>query len=290
MKQLLIAMRPKHWIKNLFLFLPLVFGEKLFSSPENYRVVIGFLIFSVTASAIYLLNDVLDMENDKLHSVKKLRPLAAGSVSPRTAVGTAVLLCALALFCGFKLDFYFGLSLVSYVVLNFLYMKYMKHVVILDVFCLGIFFVVRIIAGTALADVAFSHWMIFMVVLLAMFLGFNKRRQEFQQMGEDAVSHRSVLAKYNLYFIDQMISVLTSSLVIVYMLYTVDERTLRGFGTAHLYYSVPFVYYGIFRYLYLVHKRKTAEDPTFVLLSDGMMQLNLVLWAAICVGVIYFKI
>jgi len=160
--------------------------------------------------------------------------------------------------------------------------------VIVDVFCIGGFFLLRIIAGTAMARVDFSYWMIFMATLLALFLGFNKRRQELRLFEQKAISSHPALSKYSTYFIDQMIAVITSSIVVVYMLYTVDARTVKEFGNRHLIYSIPFVYYGIFRYLYLVHKYGEGDDPTMVLFSDNKMQLNLALWAIICVSVIYF--
>jgi 4-hydroxybenzoate polyprenyltransferase len=146
-------------------------------------------------------------------------------------------------------------------------------------------------AGSIIAGVQMSHWLIFMTVLLALFLGFNKRRQELRLVEHESISHRAVLTKYSAYFIDQMIAVITSSIVVVYMLYAVDNKTISFFGTDHLIYTIPFVYYGIFRYLYLVHKvYKDEEDPTEILFADTKMQLNLILWLTVCVAVIYFKL
>lgn len=146
----------------------------------------------------------------------------------------------------------------------------------------------RIIAGAAVARVVISYWIIFMTALVALFLGFNKRRQELRFLKKKATAHRRVLTKYSFLFIDQMVPIITSSIVVVYMLYTVDARTVKEFGTNHLIYSIPFVYYGIFRYLYLIHKRHKGIDPTRILLSDGKMQLNFALWIIICIAVIYF--
>jgi hypothetical protein len=142
---------------------------------------------------------------------------------------------------------------------------------------MGAFFLLRIIAGSIVANVQMSHWIIFMTVLLALFLGFNKRRQELIMLGKEAIHHRRTLTQYNIYFIDQMVLVITSSIVVCYMLYTVDPATITRFGNSHLMYSIPFVYYGVFRYLYLIHKLIKAGDPTRILIADKKMQLNLVL-------------
>ncbi len=287
---LFYSLRPKHWAKNLFIFLPLIFGKKLFDSPENLKATLGFALFCLASSAVYIFNDLVDKEQDRLHSSKSLRPIASERLSASAALVAAVVLALSSTALAWLLDPSFAVVVVAYLVFNFVYTYLLKKLVIIDVFCLGLFFLLRIVAGTVLVDVEFSHWMIFMVVLLALFLGFNKRRQEFHSLHDEASAHRGVLAKYNLYFIDQMIAVITSTLVVVYMLYTIDERTVNHFGTRHLYYTIPFVYYGIFRYLYLVHKRKQAEDPTHVFFSDRMTQLNLFIWIALCIGIIYFKV
>jgi len=148
----------------------------------------------------------------------------------------------------------------------------------------------RIIAGSIVANIQMSHWIIFMTVLLALFLGFNKRRQELSMLGKEAIHHRHALTQYNIYFIDQIVLVITSSIVVCYMLYTVDARTIKEFSTNHLMYSIPFVYYGIFRYLYLIHKIKKEGDPTRILLSDRMMRINIALWIGVCIVVIYFGV
>lgn len=288
MKNLFFALRPKQWIKNLFIFLPLIFGKKLFVFPVNLKAVAAFFLFSLTAGVVYLINDIMDLEKDKLHPLKRLRPIASGKVSIKQAQITACILGILSILFSFMLDIYFGWIVVGYLIFNFIYTKILKNAVIIDVFCIGGFFLLRIITGSVIAKVEMSHWIIFMTVLLALFLGFSKRRQELQMFEEKAISRRFVLTKYNAHFIDQMTAVITSSIVVVYMLYTVDARTVGEFGTNHLIYSIPFVYYGIFRYLYLVHKRGKGGDPTQILLSDGKMRLNLALWIIVCIAVIYF--
>ncbi len=290
MKNIFISLRPHQWIKNLFILLPIIFGNKLFVYPANLKTLIAFSLFCITSSVVYLINDLIDLEEDKNHPVKKLRPLASGKISLKKVKVVIIVLWLISLIASFYLNLYFGWIIVCYLVLNILYSSYLKKIVIIEVLCIGAFFLLRIIAGTIIAEVDFSHWMIFMTVLLAIFLGFNKRRQELKHYKDNAPIQRYVLTKYNTYFLDQMISVTTASIVVVYMLYTVDYRTINLFGTNHLSYSIPFVYYGIFRYLYLVHKENKDGDPTNLLLSDRVLQINILLWIITCISVIYFKI
>lgn len=291
LKYIFYSLRPKQWIKNLFIFLPLIFGKKLFVYPENVMAVAAFVLFSLTSGVVYLVNDIIDIEKDKRHPTKKLRPIASGKVTVTEAAISAVVLGIFTLVASFILSKPLTVVLAVYVAFNYLYSKVLKDAVIIDVFCLGVFFYLRVMAGSAVTGVTLSHWILFMTVLLALFLGFNKRRQELSILGRPAaISHRMILSQYSVYFIDQMIGVVTASIVVVYMLYTVDARTVKEFGTEHLIYTIPFVYYGIFRYLYLIHKLKKDGDPTRVLLSDNKMQLNLAAWVIITILVIYFKL
>lgn len=283
------ALRPKHWVKNLLIFIPLIFGQRLLTYPDNLRAAAAFGFFCMAASAVYLLNDLLDIRHDQTHEWKKMRPIASGKLGMWPAAFTAALFGSGAILGGFALNTAFGLFLVAYIALNILYSAFLKSIVIVDVFCIGASFALRVFAGGVAADVVLSHWLLFMIILLSLFLGFSKRRQELAA-SQRAHEYRPVLAKYSSYFIDQVISVLTSSMVVVYMLYTVDGRTVEFFGSNHLIYTIPFVYYGIFRYFYLMHKRQEGEDPVLVLFSDGMTQLNLALWLLVVVSVIYFRI
>ena len=281
------CLRPYQWVKNLVVFMPLVFGQKLFDSVLLLQCVGAFIAFSLIASSTYVFNDVNDLLQDQKHHEKRLRPIAAGAISPAHAkmLGWSVLILGFAV--GGMISRELAGVLFLYLVLNFFYSRFLKNIVILDVFTLAVFFVLRICAGTVVTHVAYSFWMIFELILLAMFLGFNKRRQEIQLAEAHPEDFRHVLLKYSLYFIDQMISVITSSLVVVYMLYCIDHDTVAKFGTRQLILSIPFVYYGIFRYLYLVHKIKMGEDPTRVLVKDRMIQINLVLWIIVCILIIY---
>ena len=290
MKYLLFSMRMKQWIKNLFILLPLIFGKKLLIFPANFKNVLAFFAFSLVASATYIINDIVDIEKDKIHPTKRLRPIASGKVRIWHAIIAAIVLGISSIALSFMINTYLGYILVAYFMFNILYSYMLKEIVIIDVFSIGVFFLLRIMAGSIAAGVVLSHWIIIMTMLLALFLGFNKRRQELKLLKNKAIYHRRVLIKYNPYFIDQMIAVITSSIVISYTLYTVDARTIKEFGTENLIWSVPFVYYGIFRYLYLIHKVKKEGDPTRILLSDKMLQLNIALWICVCIAVIYFRL
>lgn len=289
MKHLFFALRPKQWIKNLFIFLPLIFGNKLFSFPTNLKVTIAFVLFCLASSAVYLINDLLDIGKDKQHPLKRLRPIARGTVSVHRARTTALILVVAVMAASFALNTTFAVLILVYFIFNVFYTTVLKEIVIIDVCSIAAFFLLRIVIGGVVAEVPISHWIILMTVLLALFLGFNKRRQELKLYKRKAKAYRPVLKKYSWYFIDQMIAVITSTIVVTYLLYTVDSRTVNQFGP-HLLLTVPFVYYGIFRYLYLMHKLRKDGDPTRTLLSDPPMQWNLVLWIAISIAVIYFKI
>lgn len=236
------------------------------------------------------MNDILDLENDKVHPLKKMRPLAAGKISVQQAALAAGGLGVLTLFSAFTLDRDLGWLLSAYFLLNLLYSRLLKQMVILDVFCIGAFFLIRLLSGGAVAGVEVSHWIVFMTVLLSLFLGFNKRRQEIKLLGHRARTHRIVLAKYDRYFLDQMIMVVTAAIVVSYMLYTVDERTVEVFGTRHLMYTIPFVYYGIFRYSYLLRRWHKEGDPSRILLADRQLQWNLLAWVAMVISVIYLGV
>lgn len=288
MKQLFLSLRPKQWIKNAFIFIPLVFGKKLFYYPVNLKAVLAFLLFSLAAGVVYLINDIVDLEKDKLHPIKSKRPIASGEVGVKQAYLMIVVLGILTILLSFILNFYFGWIIIFYFIFNVLYTKLLKEAVILDVFSIAGFFFLRVLAGSVVSEIEMSHWLIFMVIFLSLFIGFSKRSQELRLLKKSAVAHRGVLARYELSFLTQMITIIAAAIVVTYMLYTVDHRTVMQFGTTNLIFSTPFVCYGIFRYLYLSNTVDETGDPTQILLSDWKMQLNLVFWVLVCVGVIYF--
>ncbi len=287
---LFLALRPSQWVKNTFLFLPAFFGREILNPAVFFRNLEAFLLFCLAASLAYLWNDGVDVEEDRLHPVKKFRPLAAKQISVIQASALATFLALALIVWAPRLGTSFSLAVGGYLFFNFLYNSILRKIVILDVFCLAVFFVFRLAAGSAAAQVELSPWILLMTFLLALFLGFNKRRQELHGLKEMASGRRAVLEKYTPYFIDQIVSVITSSIIVAYLLYTLDERTVHMFGSHHLIVTLPFVYYGIFRYLYLIHARCVEGDPVQVVLTDRPTQVNLLLWLASNMAVIYLGV
>lgn len=244
----------------------------------------------MAASGVYIINDLYDRGRDQFHPSKRLRPIAASGVSKREALIAAFCLLAVSLGGSWAVSPFLFAVIFTYAGVNYAYTVYLKQIVIIDVFCVSFFFLLRLLAGSAASGVSLSHWILSMTCLLALFLGFNKRRQELKWLKTKAGKHRFVLRKYSLYFIDQMISVLMTAVVICYTLYTIDPRTVAAFGTNHLILTVPFVFYGIFRYQYLVLVRSMDGDPTRILIKDRMTQINLFLWFITCIGVIYGRL
>ncbi len=284
-----VSMRPKQWTKNLFVLSPLLFSRHLFEPDVLLRALSAFVIFSLTASAIYLLNDVADIKRDREHPVKRLRPIAAGEISVSTALSMFAVLFAGALAASWALNVEFLAIIGGYFALNIVYSLYLKEAVIIDVMAIAASFVLRIVGGAFAIGVPVSEWLLICTSLLALFLGFSKRRHEITMLEDNATVHRPVLLEYSPYFLDQMISLVTASTLIGYILYTVSPDTVDKFGSKNLLLSVPFVLYGLFRYLYLVHQKKTGGDPTAELLTDRPLLANVFLWAASVMLIIYFR-
>ena len=287
-KYFLLLLRPKQWVKNLFIFIPLIFGKKFFSFHHVIYSSTTFFIFCIVSGVAYIFNDIQDLENDKVSPVKASRPLVSNKINIKEASLIACFLGILGILWAFYFNLKLGLLVSLYLFINLLYSKILKKIVIIDVFCIAGFFLLRIVAGAVVIQVEVSHWLIFMIILLALFLGFNKRRREIENLKEKAILSRDVLERYDIYFIDQMNSIIAASIVATYMLYTIDLRTVNMFGTKNLIYTIPFVYYGIFRFIYLMHKKEVDSDPVNVLFSDFKMKLNIVLWVLVCFIVIYF--
>jgi len=268
-------------------FAPLVFSRRLFDRWAFLEVLAGFLIFSLAASSVYIFNDLTDIESDRRHSEKKSRPLPSGEISTQIAILISAVLCALSLAVSFLMDRQFGFIVLSYIIINALYSIILKHLVIIDVMVIAASFVLRVLAGAAIVRVYPSNWLIICTILLSLFLGFSKRRRELILLTDNANSHRQVLEHYSPYFLDQMISVVTATTVMSYMLYTVSDETIKFFGTRQLLWTVPFVLYGIFRYLYLVHQKEGGGDPSEIVLKDKPLLINILLWGISCISLIY---
>lgn len=280
-------MRLQQWVKNLLLFAALIFSRHLFIISDVILTCIGFFVFSIVSSGVYIFNDVIDLEKDKLHPIKSKRPLPAGKLSPEIALTVSTVLAFVGVLAGFLLKQSFGVILLLYVGINVLYTIKLKEIVILDVMTISAGFVLRVTAGALLINVSISEWLLLCTVLLSLFLGFSKRRHELTLLETHANEHRIVLQSYSPYFLDQMIGIVTATTVMSYMLYTVSEETVSKFGTTHLIYTVPFVLYGIFRYLYLVHKKEEGGDPTKVFFTDKPLLVNVFLWILVASMIIY---
>jgi 4-hydroxybenzoate polyprenyltransferase len=289
------SLRPKHWTKNLFLFAALLFSEKglLLTADGWLYTFIGFAIFCGLSGSVYLLNDLVDVAKDRLHPEKCNRPIAAGDLSVPEAKAVLIILLLGSLTAAFKLSELFFYTALAYFMLNLAYSFKLKKVVILDVMCIAIGFVLRAIAGVGALkpiepEIYISHWLVLSTLMLAMFLGLAKRRQEIAVLSENAVRHRTILADYSLNYIDQMTSILAATAIITYSFYTVSPETIEKFSTDRLILSVPMVLYGMLRYLYLIHIHDLGDNPAEVLLTDRPLQINLVLWAVVVFAVIHF--
>jgi len=270
--------RPYHWIKNLVVFAALIFAKEFADPTSIFLAVKGFVAFCLAASGIYYLNDIADLDKDRLHPVKSGRPIASGQIPLRTAWATAVILLLAGILVGMSVGpaflVYFGL----YILLNIAYNLGLKNLVIIDVMIVALGFVLRAVAGAAAIDVPISSWLLVCTILLALFLGFAKRRYELVFLGDDAISHRQSLAHYSPYFLDQMISVVTASTVVAYTFYTLSPEVQQKLGSHYLVFTVPFVLYGVFRYLYLIHQKDEGGNPTKLLVTDAPLLTCVGLW------------
>jgi 4-hydroxybenzoate polyprenyltransferase len=283
----LVLLRPEQWTKNSFLFAALVFSKNVLHIPKLLEALAGFLIFCFLSSAIYIINDILDIKKDRLHPKKRKRPLAAGHISPLGALFIAIILAALGL--GGSLFFRpgFTFTALGFLALHIAYSASLKRVVILDVFCIAAGFLLRVVAGAKIIDVPISPWLLICTTLVSLFIGFAKRRHELVLLEKEASRHRASLTEYSPYLLDQMISVVTASTVIAYALYTLSEETIRKFGTNKLMYTIPFVLFGILRYLYLIHKKGEGGSPERIMLTDIPFLVNLLLYGIVVWLVLY---
>lgn len=287
LKHVLLSMRPEQWIKNFFVFTALLFSKNLLNPSKDIEAFIGFAIFCMVTGCAYMVNDLVDLKKDKLHPAKSQRPLASEKLKKETAVKIIVLVCLTSLSFAFYMNILFGFIVLAYFLLNIGYSIYLKNVVIIDVVSIAAGFVLRVLGGAVIISVVASQWLILCTILLSLFLGFSKRRHELILLEDCATSHRRVLEHYSPYFLDQMIAVVTASTLICYALYTMSKDTIEKLGTSKLIYTIPFVLYGIFRYLYLVHQKEEGGSPTEIMFTDKPMIINLCLWVISSVVFIY---
>ena len=284
---LLSSLRPGQWTKNLLVFAALLFGRRLFDAAAVADATVAFAIFCALSGAVYLVNDIADRDTDRRHPLKAQRPLASGALPVGVAAGAAVVLIGGGLAAAFVVGPQFGWVAAGYLALLVLYSATLKHIVILDVLTIAIGFVLRAVAGAFAIDVEISQWLLVCTILLALFIALAKRRHELVLLADGATGHRPILGEYSAYLLDQMISVVTASTLVAYIFYTISPETQEKFGTALLELTIPFPIYGIFRYLYLVHRREGGGSPAELLLTDRPLLSCVALWALSVAFIIY---
>jgi len=281
------SLRPQQWVKNGFVFAALIFSRSITDWHRNGRVAAGAFLFCLMSSAVYLLNDMLDVREDRIHPLKKMRPLASGRLGVGTASIVAIVLATLSLYGAWLLDHTFFIILVAYALINVLYSWALKRIVLLDVFVISAGFVLRVVSGGVIIHVEISPWLVVCATLLALFLALSKRRHELVVLGKEAGDHRSILARYSPYFLDQLIGIVTASTVMSYALYTLSSDVQMKFPGKRLDFTIPFVLFGIFRYLYLVHQNEEGGNPTRLFLTDRVLLSVVLFWAASVIFIIY---
>jgi 4-hydroxybenzoate polyprenyltransferase len=283
---LLVSLRPRQWVKNLFVFAGLVFSHKLFT-PDASRALAAFVIFCALSGVVYLLNDVADRERDRAHPKKRMRPLASGALTVPAAIAGAAVLAVAGLTASVLLGPLFFATALGYLALLALYSVRLKHLVIVDVLTVSAGFVLRAVAGAVAIDVQISGWLLICTFLIALFLALGKRRHEYLTLDAEAARHRPILAEYSAALLDQMIAVVTASTVTAYALYTMSPETVAKFETRLLPVTLPFVLYGIFRYLYLLYRRQLGGNPSELFLNDRALLLTAGLWVLAVMAIIY---
>lgn len=282
------TMRPKQWTKNVTVFAALIFDAKVLQPGPFLRTLAGFFLLCMVTGAVYVINDLVDMDKDRLHPTKRRRPLPSGQLPVPAAIAGAVVLLGVALPMAFWLDRLFGLLATGYVVLQLAYSFVLKQYVLIDVIAISAGFVIRVGAGVPLVPAdRFSPWLYVCATLLALFLGFGKRRQELVLLGESAQSHRAILEEYSVQFVDEMLNVVVSAAIVAYSLYTFTAVNVPPNHMMML--TIPIVLYGFFRYLYLIHIRGETAAPDEVLLKDRPIQAAVVLWGLLSFALLYWN-
>lgn len=280
--------RPKEWIKNLFLFIPLFFSGQLFNLDKITGLILGFISFSLVASSIYIINDIKDIEPDRRHPLKRFRPIASGSIAQNQAVIFCLILLIIGLLLGFYIKAKFLFIVVLYLALNIGYSFGLKNIAILDVIIIAIGFVLRIKAGGIIAFIAISQWLMIMVFLLALFMAISKRRDDLFLKSSSGKEMRKSIAGYNLDFLNVCLGLISAVIIVAYLMYTISPEVIRRFNTYRLYYTSLFVIAGIMRYLQITYVDKKSGSPTNTLYKDRFIQLTILLWLLSFYFIIYF--
>jgi 4-hydroxybenzoate polyprenyltransferase len=288
LKALIKTMRPRQWTKNGFVFFAMIFDKQLFIPESFLRTVEGFFLFCLMSSAVYIFNDLADIEVDRQHPKKKHRPLASGELPLSVAMTAALVLVVIVIPLGYLLSPAFAGILALYFIINLLYSRWLKHVPILDVLIVSSGFVLRVAAGITLITVErFSPWLYVVTTLFSLYIGLGKRRAEMNLLAQGAASHRKVLDGYTIPLLDQYITIVSSTTIVAYSLYTFSAPNLPANHTMML--TIPFVVYGIFRYLQLIQMGHAAGSPDEVALKDRSLQITVLLWGLAVIGVFYLS-
>ncbi len=287
LKAYIKLIRPGQWVKNGVVLAGLIFAGEAANADKALIAFQALIAFCLLASSVYVLNDIKDHDRDRLHPLKKDRPLASGKISVTTAaiIGIVFFLGGMAL--AVSINYPFTIVAALYVLINLLYTFLLKNIVIIDVMTIAAGFVLRAIAGAVAINVDITTWLLIATFVLALFLAFGKRRHEITFLEDGGVGHREILRKYSPYLLDQLIGVVTASTVVTYFFYTISPEVALKLGTQYLVITVPFVIYGIFRYLYLVHSKKQGGSPTRLLLTDLPLLIDVLLWLATVVLILY---
>jgi len=281
-------LRVPQWIKNLFVFVPLLFSLHLFEASYFLPTLKAFVTFCLASSFIYIINDIIDINADASHPQKKHRPLPSGKISKQSALITSIIILFLLIVLSFISPIEFIYFLTSFILLNIFYSIYFKHIVILDVFSIAAGFTIRVLGGAAIINVPVSSWLILTTMFISLFLGVMKRHSELEQITKlETTASRKVLAEYSLTFTNQMATVAAAGVIICYALYTVSQRTVMVFGSENLIYTTPFVVFGIFRFMYLEYLNQKGENTTQIMLTDIPMIMTVILYIATTVLIIY---
>jgi len=280
--------RVPQWIKNFFVFVPLLFSRHIFDKDFFLHSFIAFIMFCLVSSIVYIFNDIVDIEADRAHPVKKNRPLPSGKISLRNAIIALIGFFALVGFFLPAMNNHFRIFLISYFLLNVFYTFIFKHMVLLDIFSIALGFMLRVLAGASVINVEVSSWLILTTMFISLFLGIMKRRSELVLVNDVPVkSTRKVLSSYSLNYIDQMSTIAAAGVIICYALYTVSERTVKIFQSEYMIYTTPFVVFGIFRYMYLVYMSNKGENTVEIMMTDVPMITNVILYIIATILIIY---
>lgn len=283
---LLQTMRPKQWTKNFFIFAALVFDHKLFQPEAFARTLAGFVLLCALSSLVYLVNDLADMDRDRQHPKKRHRPLASGKLKPNVAIAAVLLLLVVAAPLSFLLHWQFGLMAVIYLASNLLYSFWLKNVVLIDVLIVALGYLLRVSAGAVLVASAISPWLYICMTLLALFIGFGKRRGELLLVGSEPGNTRKVLEEYTLPFLDELINLVATATIVTYSFYTFSAENLPE--NHAMMFTIPFVLYGVFRYLYLIHIKGEGGAPDELVMVDRPLQVTFAMWGLAAVIILYF--